>query len=95
MLNGFGRKMTCFFSGNDAVVTETIGHWKDNEKRGYMMLIHNNGEEEANLYENNSRRSEERVHEIIDYDPRYNKVAKKIDYYQYIKDRQSNSYNFE
>ena len=42
-LNGFGRLMTCFFSGEKSVITESVGYFKDNVKHGWLMTVENNG----------------------------------------------------
>ena len=79
-LNGWGRKMTYNFSEEKACTTSPIGYWQDNVRHGFMQMIDNNGEKESNLYENDERREKDKIDEILDYDHRYNKIAKNIDY---------------
>ena len=39
MLHGFGRMMTCYFFGDKANMTESVGWFRKNEKHGYHMTI--------------------------------------------------------
>jgi len=66
-------------------MTATTGYWKDNVRRGFMEIINNDGKKESNLYEHDQRFEPERKDEIMDYDYRYNKCARNMNYDIYIK----------
>jgi hypothetical protein len=81
-LEGFGRKMSIYYSGKDAETACYIGWFKEGKRHGWVKHIYCSGETQEDLYQDGHRMPDH--DEILQYDLKYNKIAKPVDVTNYI-----------